>query len=481
MTGSSCLVLDNRIFSDISNAELVLGRVDKHKDNPLFEEDYFDDSPRHWEVRFDNVYPSVVRDPCGGYRAWYFSFLHDGPLQDIPKGQRSEIEYRSQNRQDGMLYAESVDGLKWNKPALGCIDVNGSSENNIVMSTASHGIHAGGVLVDEDDPDPKRRHKALLRSSTQRKMAVAFSEDGIHWSTPRPWPEYDAVGDTHNNAIWAPELERYVGITRGWSESPYKGERTVLRTESEDFLDWSEPVEVLRGSGPHDQIYSMPISYYAGIYLGFPAVFHKGDPEAPDWDTVSTELAWSPDSIEWNRVRPGEQFIPRGTGTYPDGDYDCGCVYASAPIVDDDQVRIYYGGSNGLHSGWREGSFNLATVERDRFAGFVAVDVDDRACLTTVRMRVVDQDLTVNAEVAAGGHLRAGLADQSGRPVEGFELEDCVPAGGDLVDVPLRWSGGRLADAGCDWTSVTIELSSAVLFAIGGLDAGTYVRRIDDG
>ena len=201
-------------------------------------------------------------------------------------------------------------------------------------------------------------------------MASCFSADGLTWSQPLLWPDHGAVGDTHNNAIRLPGSGRYVCITRGWSAGAYRGLRTVLRSESADFTNWSPPAEILRGAGAHDQIYSMPIARYRDLFIGLPAIFHKGDQSAADWDTVDTELAVSADTVNWRRICPGQPLIPRGAGSYPDGAYDCGCVYAAAPIVQGDEILLYYGGSNGLHNGWREGSFNLATLPLDRFAGY---------------------------------------------------------------------------------------------------------------
>ena len=48
-------------------------------------------------------------------------------------------------------------------------------------------------------------------------------------------------------------------------------------------------------------------------------------------DCVDIQLAYSGDTINWNRIAPGKHFIPRGRGTYPDGDY----------------LRIYYKGGYG--------------------------------------------------------------------------------------------------------------------------------------
>ena len=149
-----------------------------------------------------------------------------------PLEQRPGIQYVRDKREEGLCYATSKDGLNWEKPALGLIEFEGSRANNLVMRRATHGIHAGGVLKDYDDPDPSRRYKFTHRNPRARRMASCFSPDGIQWSQPVLWPQHDAVGDTHNNAIWSPELGKYVAITRGWSEGPYRGVRTVLRSES---------------------------------------------------------------------------------------------------------------------------------------------------------------------------------------------------------------------------------------------------------
>ena len=460
----SVLLLDTRSVSRSSNAHLVPGPVTKSTCNPLFGEDYFADPPRKWEARFDNVYPSVAYDPdMGKYRAWYFSFLHDGPTQDIALNERAGRSYRSQDRIEGLLYAESSDGLTWVKPELGLIEFGGSSANNIVMSNLTHGIHAGGVMLDERDPDSSRRFKAIYRCARDRHMAVAFSSDGITWTDAVLWPNADAVGDTHSNAVWVSGLDRYVAITRGWTEKPYHGERTVLRTESSDFVDWSEPVEVLRGDGLHDQIYSMPIAHHGNGFIGLPAVFHKGDPEAENWDTVDTELAFSPDGRKWHRICAGQPFIPRGPGSYPDGAYDAGCVYASAPIVGPDGgISLYYGGSNGLHNSWREGSLNLATIPRDRYAGMAPGDVGRRAIVRTSPV-VLGDELTINAAPGDGGSTRVAVLDLDGRPIEGFSFDHCEPITVDDVAAVVRWHPSAVLPNHAVY--LEFEMSNVTIFA----------------
>jgi hypothetical protein len=406
---SSLLLLDSRLIETAVNVKLSLGTVKKHPNNPLFVEEFFADPPNKWEARYDNVYSTVIFDEEEGiYKLWYHAFLIDRDSNKTPLAKRPSVEYAGGGREDGVLYATSMDGIHWEKPNLGIIPFDGSTDNNIVMSRESHGVHAGGVLKEVNDPDPNRRYKYFHQNKSTKQMAVAFSADGLHWSQPVVWPEHTAVGDTHNNALWSPELGKYVGISRNWSgsEGTYKGVRTVVRTESEDFIHWSDPVEVMRGVDYHDQIYSMPIFRYGDLYLGLPAPFHKGNPDAPDWDTVTTELVWSPDTIEWHRLCPGEQLIPLGEGAYPTGVYDCGCIYAAAPVIRDGMIQLYYGASNGLHNNWREGSFALATLPIDRFAGYVPEIENERGVLQTVAMVAQDDSLSVNVECFAGGIMK---------------------------------------------------------------------------
>lgn len=469
---ASLLLLDPRNIASAHNAELALSCVEKRAANPLFREDYFADPPKPWEARLDNVYPSVIYDDEDGlFKCWYKSFIVDPSSNQTPLAQRPHVPYPGGGREEGVLYAESGDGIHWRKPELGLIEFAGSRRNNIVMSRATHGIHAGGVFKDLRDPDPARRYKFVHLNARAGRMASCFSADGLTWSQPQLWPGSDAVGDTHNNAIRLPGSGGYVCITRGWSDGAYRGLRTVLRSESDDFLSWSPPVEILRGGGAHDQIYSMPITAYGDLTIGLPAVFHKGDQSAADWDTVDTELAISADTVNWRRICPGQPLIPRGAGSYPDGEYDCGCVYAAAPIVRGDKILLYYGGSNGLHNNWREGSLNLATLPRDRFAGYRPRDGQGRALLTTTPLRLTDAEITLNAAIEAGGSIRAALVDDAGVAPPGFDLGDCLPirAGEGGLRLPLRWRERATTELAGQPISLLLELEAATAYAIGGV------------
>ena len=470
----SLLLIDPRSLASTENAREVLGVVDKCAANPLFVEEARAHPPKQWEARLDNVYPSVIHDEAAGlFKCWYKSFIIDEASDTTPLSQRPHREYFGGQREEGVLYAVSEDGVNWQKPNLGIIEFGGSRDNNIVMRRATHGLHAGGVLLDDNEENPARRYKFIHRNPRAGRMATCFSPDGFHWSQPQIWPRHDAVGDTHNNAIWSPKLQRYVCVTRGWSDGEFQGLRTVLRSESRDFVNWTQPQEVLRGDGAHDQIYSMPIARYGSLYIGLPAVFHKGQADADDWDTVDTELAISVDSVSWRRVCPGQALIPRGAGAYPGGERDCGCVYAAAPFVHDKEIRVYYGGSNGLHNNWREGSLNLATLALDRFAGYAPRD-DNPARIATVPLRMAGAEISVNAAIQAGGQLRAAVIGADGAAVAGFGMDDCESMRTDDTAHALRWRGSGIGSLANAPFSLALEWRDGVVYAVNG------VARIDD-
>lgn len=403
---SRYLLLDSRLIDRLENARLALGRIQKHPANPLFGED------KPWEPRFDNLYANVVYDDHDKlFKCWYSPFIVDKAVSETAREDRSKVRYRPTVREMGVCYAVSKDGLAWEKPVLGLVEFQGDKSNNLVV----RGAHGAGVFRDEREPDPQRRYKMIYQG-----MAVRFSPDGLRWSDATPCKEIAARGDTHNNALWSPELNRYVGITR-----LYLGQRIVGRTESADFIHWGKAAEVLRGDA-HNQTYAMPIFRYADVYLGLVMILRRND------DRVHCELTWSPDTVRWERIEPGKALIPPSETR---GAYDWGCVYAAAlPVLRGGEIRIYYGGSNGPHGNWREGFFCLATLRSDGFAGYEAVDPARPAVIVTQPVPWPGRPLSITAD-AAGGSLRVELLDAESRPLAISEpISEDVTDG--LVKVP---------------------------------------------
>ncbi len=436
------LVLDSRVLERVDGAKPVLGTVEKEIRNPLFQAD------KPWENALNNLYPNVLYDEEERlFKLWYKCVLND---KDVIAKMMPPATVHDQGW--FLLYATSRDGLAWEKPALGLHGFDGSTRNNAVARDTPN----VGVFSDPHDPDPARRYK-MVYDVGSGKMRVRFSPDGLRWTEPVVPEGLAGAGDTHNNAFWDERLGKYVLITR-----LFLGERLVARSESTDFLHWERPAVVLRSTAEEDkthQTYCMPAFPYANVYLGYVMMYHVGTDR-----TVDCELAWSPDSVAWKRVAPGTPFLPRG----PKGSYDSACIYAPAgpPIVRDDRIWIYYGGSAAVHRGWKRHCLPcLARLRVDGFAGYQPADVRTPAHLTTAPLCCTDEPLRVSAD-ATGGTLRVEVIG-----AEGYSLEACEPIARDVTDAVVRWKGGKdLSQLSGQTYRLRFELSAATLYAFSGVE-----------
>ena len=262
------LMLDRRLLSPqaMENVRMEVSRpVKDAAHNPLFTQD------QPWEVRIDNGYPNVLYDEEAGlYRCYYTLFIEDEDSRLADRRERSRRDYIPRpDRAPGLAYAQSRDGIHWEKPSLGRVQWNGSAQNNIIFAYA----HGTGVMIDQRDPDKSRRYKMVTKMDqpgTQAYMAVSFSTDGLDWCDPIPWPEYNPPADSHNLPFWDEEQNCYALLSRIWKD----GIRITTLSRCKDFLHWSEPQETLRGSGFENQIYAMPAFRWGNLYLGLASMIH---------------------------------------------------------------------------------------------------------------------------------------------------------------------------------------------------------------
>ncbi len=427
------LLLDSRIIESKENVELTVGVVQKDENNPLFRED------KPWEPRFDNPYSSIVFDEEEKiYKCWYSIFTRSGgrgdfPGEGLPSEKRARVDWREGVRGFGLCYATSKDGIHWEKPELGLIDFGGSKQNNIVIEY-SHGV---AVIKDRHETDPQKLYKAI--HPERNNSAVWFSADGIHWSEKLNAGSIDH-GDTNQSVWWDPDVGKYVLITRRWGGANTtgrygrNGHRQVVRSTSDDFLNWSKTELVTEGLDLRMQIHDMLVVRHAGVYLGMVGLF---DIEASrQW----CELAWSPDSIEWHRIQPGVPLIPNGPVM---GDYDWGCIFTSTPMIRKDGILLYYGANDGRFMAWRNGFLCLARLRPDGFAGYeqIAGGSNKTGSLTTRPISVVAGSLCISADVAPSGYVKVTVLDEDNNAVTEGELVTTT-----VSDAEVKWKEGFSLD-----------------------------------
>ncbi|MEH7380507.1 hypothetical protein V7138_08505 [Bacillus sp. JJ1533] len=462
------LFLDSGIINGhyCDNVKLHLQSVQKDTvNNPLFKEEFFANPPKKWEPRYDNGYPNVFYDKYAElYRCYYTTFLVDYHSSETPLKERPGIQYEPHSsRVTGFCYAESKDGIHWEKPNLGLVEFDGNKDNNIILRNA----HGSCVLLDEEEEDPNKRYKLLTKidfSHEDHFMGVCFSSDGIHFSDPVPWPRFNPHADTYNYFFRDPVTNRFVLITRIWKN----GLRIAAKSESEDFIHWSEPTEIVRGMGFQSQVYTMPVFKYENLYLGIPSMYKEGDRSEDDFDTVDVKLTFSVDMRNWEYVSPDESFITRGEGKYPTGEFDSGCIFASVPVEIDDKLYFYYMGGNGQHTNFRETSFARGYIEKDKFAYYAPNQENRQATVTTDGFSIFGNNLSLLADLEDGGSVRYEFINRGTQEaIEGFTREDCEPITGSGW-TSMSFKGKDLTEVGNRPVGIRFIFEKAKLYALDG-------------
>lgn len=456
------LLLDQRLVSNVDNAVLKIGTVSKLSANPLFGEDL------PWESQLSHMYANVIFDAGERtYKCWYYSH-QTGWEKDVEPGRLAA------NQQNGhgncaTLYATSKDGIRWNKPKLEAYLHKGNPTN--IVNWRDHGT---GVFKDSRDTNPERRYKMFCKGgSPGGRLQVAFSPDGIHWTKLND-TKISTSGDTHNNAFWNPLAKEYVGITRAFSHGkmgydlqggiPWVGgfvvgQRVVARTTSKDFVNWSPPEIVFEYGHDQRQIYSMPTFYTNGVFLGLPVIYDNAgsydESQAREKGFVRQEvtleleselknagssnrmwpgLSWSPDAKDWSWVgQRGEAVIPLSEDA---GSHEWGCIFAAnAPIMLEDEIRIYYSAEPGKH-GWNPGHLCLATLRADGWAGYKAKDDSEAGIVETQPTLCNGKALSLAAD-ADNGSVSVILIDAQGKTLATSE-----PVTGSKPFAPVNWNNG---------------------------------------
>ena len=159
---------------------------------------------RPWE-RFGPLLFGTVMVDQERYRMWY------NPYPVVPPPGNSYY----------VGYAESLDGLHWEKPDLDIEPYGDFQRTNLVNLIR----HNPSVVLDADDPDPERRYKATGYVGTEQIMKernaaypgngyyLAHSPDGLYWTEN---PATGPMGTVHDvgNFIADEPRGRYFGTVK---------------------------------------------------------------------------------------------------------------------------------------------------------------------------------------------------------------------------------------------------------------------------
>ena len=213
-------------------------------------------------------YFTIIKDD-GFYRMYYEAWgLNDKPLQIR------------------VCYAESRDGIHWEKPELGIVEYNGSKKNNIIIDK----IPDNFTVMKDPNPDapPEMKYKALssvreidyIDGNKRNMLALLVSSDGIHFERHSIISRGYAY-DTQNSLHWNRHTGKYYCYIRAFRKAPNipesQFEETSIRVnmviESSDLINWSA-ARYLNYNGEYYPLYTncvMSYPYDDRYFVGFPS------------------------------------------------------------------------------------------------------------------------------------------------------------------------------------------------------------------
>ncbi len=449
------LFLDAAVVEEHSGLARLFHETEKHP-GPVVKAD------KPWEaesaISGPYTYGTILRDGAK-FRLWY-QFLNEG---------------------NQVGYAESYDGVSWEKPELGLINFKGSTKNNIVVSAAdvdaTGGVCHNPSVIKLPGAEAGRRYSLWGFDSGSGHARVAFSPDGLRWKyAPETkktalFTSSDVVNffyDVYHSrfaATWKTRNRRGRAVGVAWAEEPLK---------------WTKPVD-----GPvfvaddldaeATQVYGMPVFPYQGLYIGLPWLYraryfkfgkysipkmHEAQEDSPR--SVDVEFAWSWDLINWTRPCPRSLFIRRGEK----GAWDHGMIYtARAPVIRGDKLLFLYGGCASFHDDRNvRAAIGLASLRLDGFCSMRAGA--DEGWLITRREPFNEPAVRINAAARPDGFVLAEILNRRNKVVPGFSRRECVPFAGDAVNHRLEWKTGPGAKKldGADY-KIRFILKNADLFS----------------
>lgn len=438
---------------------------------------------RPWERGGGLAWAQVMEDE-GRYRMWYTITRKMGP-------------------EEVLCYAESEDGLTWNKPDLGIVAVDGSAANNVVFAGPG-AVHSCIVKCAHETPDKRYRcmyfkswfegepgeeldtaegHLRLDATNAAKegkpgqpvnlygKILGLNSPDGLRW-TPIKKPILDEWHDTHNICVY----DEAAGLYRAYLRGFYGGRRAISYSETKNFENWPPSRVIHRHvteDGPDESLYSNGYTRYPGrpdIHLMFPSIYRQSS------DTIYGQLAVSMDGVNWSRFTR-QAIIPHGEPGESDECY----VYPEPNIIrfsKEGKFRLLCLCGNRYHNEWynpklREGDapgfYGWAEWSEDRLAGICAPGAGE----FTISMQSCGDRLLANYRTEPGGWIRFELVDRLVWPpqpslgIEGYRFENIPPLSGDETHAPVVWNGTTdLSRLSGKPIGIRVRMHKATLFSV---------------
>ena len=430
-------------------------RPEKHQANPVL--------PRGMEGTPDEhraqCYGTVLLED-GRLRLWYTAMDHEGAIR--------------------IAYAESADGVRWERPALGLVEYRGGTANNLVDiphdGAPLQGIYPC-VLREDDEEHPSRRYtmafqlvrKDLPWGKAPKPFGITYfagSADGLRWELVGEGPPKGSpLPRMIEQASFYKLGGQYHVSGQGGSPLPIGGRRIgrAMSTWQSPRLDaWPvEPTLSFYTAGAPDSGMELREQLHMGA-----AVWNRGnvcvgvhgrwiEPAHPEEPLrCDLGLSLSNDGLHFREAQRHWRLIERDQEAewdrelkgYPTSGVDERHVlYQSQSLTNLGERTLFWYSANTRRppgGGSAFGNTGLATLRRDGF-GYLAVRPDDSegTFLSAPFSSTAPVAVAVNAEgLSDEGGLALEVTDEGGlTALPAMGLSDCVPVTRGGLDQAVRW------------------------------------------
>ncbi len=392
-----------------------------------------------WEGEFSG-FPTIVKDG-ETYHMYY---------RGLPPWKKGEALVES------TCHAVSNDGIHWEKPTAGLIELLGSKKNNAVFKGSGF-----APFLDTRPGIPHSERLKALKGPPRLEVKIGVraysSSDGVQWKRMNDGAVY--AGDRLGSIFWSSAEGQYVQYIRSDDERSGKMVRSISRATSADFLSWSEFELMDFGSAPpsqEEQLYTVGVTpYYRAPHI-YPALAARflptkraltedqcksldRHPLGGGCENIADTVFLSARASTSSRidrtflqgfVRPGlskSSWTSRtnypGTGVIPTGE---------------GEISIYVQRNYGFKSNWLE----RLVLRTDGFTSVRAPYAGGE--LLTRLLTFSGKELVLNYSTSAAGSVRVEILDESGEPLDGFKLAECPELIGDEIERVVRWN--RVSD-----------------------------------
>jgi hypothetical protein len=386
-----------------------------------------------WEGMF-SAYPTILKDK-NIYRLYY-----RGILQDTKTGKKEPVT----------CYAESFDGLKWNKPALKIYESVNFPENNIVLMGDTLVNHNFCPFIDtKPGVNPKEKYKAV-GGDAKCGLNAYVSADGIHWERYKHNPlTTEGQFDSQNVVFWSETEKCYVCYLRTWTGGGFEGFRSVSRIISTDFINWSKPVQMDFGNRVMEHIYvNQTQPYYRApqIYISLAVRF------VPDRKKITAlqaeEIKVNPNyfndlsDVVLLTSRGGNRYdrtflISFITPGYGDNNWVSRTNYPALNSIQTSQSEI----SLYVNKNYAQPTSHLKRYTI-RIDGFTSINAPyEGGDFITKPFKFSGDKLLINYSTSSIWYVLVEIQDENYNPVENFTFSDSDEIFGDEIDKIVTWKG----------------------------------------